>query len=570
MEWEQLKTEVENAVGKRLDQLQSNLETQHARLQETITKVQGFAELLKGRMPNGDIKTPDDECEGLQRAQTARTHFKSEIPPKPVTADLKKPLKKEEDKKKPEDKKDDNKTKLEEAKKKKAEEDNKKKEIQQKKKEEEDAKKKEAMMKKKEEEEAKKKEVAAKKKEEEEKKKEEAKKKTEEAKEKKKQEDLEKKAKAEEAKKKAEEEKLRKKEEDDRKKEEAKKKLEEEKQKKKEEDDKKKEEAKKKAEEEKEKKAKAEEAKKKSEEEKKKKKPEETKKKPEETKKKTEEEKKKKEDSKKPDPKLSKNISPKTEEQPKIPELSASSSENHEKEPEKPKEPTKEPTKDPEPNNKIPSFETLPQDEPPGRPSEGRITAPENMPQMSLEEIQILINNIKNNCSDEEINIDKPFELTVGAKSALSLLTTMDDEKFYFDRIPREEIIWTFRLFYVLMKLELPDNDEEAWNVCQEFLKDAKNKDKNNKTIDKFIIEKIATFDFSNENMDKLEVMLYGKDNLLQPQYYTEFCALTGLLMFAVREAAIYGGAVKGKIPIWRQYKRLLHKQQQLENALLS
>ncbi|OMJ77070.1 hypothetical protein SteCoe_23422 [Stentor coeruleus] len=576
MEWEQLKTEVENAVGKRLDQLQGNLETQRTRLQETITKVQGFAELLKNRMPNGGAKTPEDECEGLQRAQTARTNFKSEIPIKPVTADPKKSLKKEEDKKKPEDKKDDNKTKLEEAKKKKIEEDAKKKETQQKKKEEEDAKKKEALMKKKEEEEVKKKEIAAKKKEEEEKKKEEAKKKTEEAKEKKKQEDLEKKAKVEEAKKKVEEEKIRKKEEDDKKKEEAKKKLEEEKQKKKEEDDKKKEEAKKKIEEEKEKKkieeqekkGKSEETKKKTEE--KKKKTEETKKKPEENKKKIEEEKKRKENSKKTESKLNKNISPKTNspktEEFKTPELSASSSENHEKESEKPKELIEE-IKTLDSN---PLIENLPQNEPPGRPSEGRITAQENMPQMSLEEVQILINNIKNNCSDEELNVEKSFDLSAGAKSALSLLTTMDDEKFYFDRIPREEVIWTFRLFFVLMKLELPDDDEEAWKVCREFLMDARNKDKNNKSIDRFIIEKIGSFDFSNENIDKLEVMIYGKDNLLQPQYYTEFCALTGLLMFAVREAAIYGGAIKGKIPIWRQYKRLLHKHQQLENVLLS
>ena len=116
----------------------------------------------------------------------------------------------------------------------------------------------------------------------------------------------------------------------------------------------------------------------------------------------------------------------------------------------------------------------------------------------------------------------------------------------------------------------LPDDEEEAWIICGDFLSDARNKEKHKKTLDKVIIEKISSFDFSNENIDKLEDMAYGKDTLLQPQYYTEFCALTGLLMFAVREAAIYGGAIKGKIPVWRQCKRLLHKKIKLENQLLS
>ena len=146
----------------------------------------------------------------------------------------------------------------------------------------------------------------------------------------------------------------------------------------------------------------------------------------------------------------------------------------------------------------------------------------------------------------------------------------MDDEKFYLDRVPRPEVIWTFRLFFTLLGDTLDELDDEAWETCRRFLIDARNKEKNQKTIDKVIIEKISTFNFSNENIDRLELLIYGKDTLLQPQYYTDFCALTGLLMFAVREAALFGGAIKGKIPIWRQYKRLLHKQEQLENKLLN
>ena len=113
-------------------------------------------------------------------------------------------------------------------------------------------------------------------------------------------------------------------------------------------------------------------------------------------------------------------------------------------------------------------------------------------------------------------------------------------------------------------------SNEQAWKECREFLINARDKERNSKTIDKYIIEVISGFNFNDKNIDKIEEMVYSKDHLLQPQYYTEFCALTGLLMFAIREAAIFGGAIRSKIPIWRQYKRLLHKQQQLTNQLLS
>jgi hypothetical protein len=578
MDWELLKTEVEEVVGRRLDLLQSSLENQRCRLVDSISKVQSFAELLKHKMPNGVEKVIQEEPV-LSRAQTARTNLKTEFA-KTQPIDIKKIgkelLRRVDEEKKKEDAKtktDEKKNQAEEAKKKKLEE----------------------AKKKKEEEENKKKEALAKKKEEEEKKKEEAKRKTEEMKEKKKLEEIEKKAKQEEIKKKLEEEKEKKKNEEIEKKnkadeakkkiEEAKKKAEEEKERKKQEEAEKKikaeEEKKQKLAEQKkiesEKKLKIEEEKKKKLEEEKKKKPEEEKKKKlEESKKKSSEDKKLSEDSKSRDSKKisqdsskkdSSNIStPKeeissyvensTEQKAEVAPSDSSRSETSKSESSKP-DTCKE--------NSSVSSATKPDSS--GQSEEAKLLMSSHL---SLEEIQIQIQKMKNSYPEEDLITEKSFELSVGAKSALSLLTTMDDDKFYLDRVPREEVIWTFRLFFILIDKELPPADEEAWKVCQEFLADARNKEKNRKTIDKFIIEVINKFNFSDENIDKIEEIVFGKDNLLQPQFYTDFCALTGLLMFGVREAAIYGGAIKGKVPIWRQYKRLIHKQQQLENKLLS
>ena len=504
MDWEQLKLEVEDTVGKRLDLLQNGLEVQRSRLLETIARIQGFADTLKTRVSNG--KSAKEEDKEQSRPQTSRPHL-TKLPAKPSsTVDVKKNRLVDEDKKSSDDGaknklEEGKKKKIEELKKKKEEDDAKKKEALQKK-EEEEAKKKENLMKKKEEDEAKKKEALLKKKEDDERKKEESKKKQEEAKEKKKQEELEKKAKIEESKKKAEE----------------KKKLEADKKDPKEVKTEVKDEAK-------EVKSELNEAKTDAKEE--------------------------KTDVKEPINDISDSKILLKQNSLKIDKQKFDSS-----------------------LDQISDISIKPDSFPSEKPNlsfKSEEKPPASLvPQQTLEEITIQIQNLKTACSEEELNFEKSFELSVGAKSALSLLTTMDDDKFYLDRMPRPEVVWTFRLFFTLLNSPLPDKDEEAWAVCQEFLLDARNKEKNKKTIDKVIVEKISKFDFSNENIDKLEFLIFGKDNLLQPQYYTEFCALTGLLMFAVREAALFGGAIKGKIPIWRQYRRLLHKQEQLENKLLS
>ena len=76
--------------------------------------------------------------------------------------------------------------------------------------------------------------------------------------------------------------------------------------------------------------------------------------------------------------------------------------------------------------------------------------------------------------------------------------------------------------------------------------------------MDKVLLEYILGFNFSNENIDKVELLV--NNHTLDPQQYTEVCAVSGLLMFSIREASVYAAVTKGKVPPFRQYARLLHK----------
>ena len=177
---------------------------------------------------------------------------------------------------------------------------------------------------------------------------------------------------------------------------------------------------------------------------------------------------------------------------------------------------------------------------------------------LNIVELEEQLNNLTSQYSQEDLLKERQFELSVGAKSALGLLNSMEDEKFYQGVIPRKEIIWVFRLFFQYLGRTLDEDDSLAWDSVSEFLTDIRNKEKHQKQTDKVLLDTIATFDFSDDNIDKIELLINGQQ--LDPQQYTETCALSGLLMFTLREASVYSVVTKGKLLPSRQYKRLLHK----------
>lgn len=99
-----------------------------------------------------------------------------------------------------------------------------------------------------------------------------------------------------------------------------------------------------------------------------------------------------------------------------------------------------------------------------------------------------------------------PFQLSLGAKSALSLLKTLDEDQLYLHTPPREETLWVFRLFFQLCGETLPNYKSKAWKMCRSFLLAGLESG-----MEKKVRSAVYSFNFSNENIDKVEKCLQGK-----------------------------------------------------------
>lgn len=153
-----------------------------------------------------------------------------------------------------------------------------------------------------------------------------------------------------------------------------------------------------------------------------------------------------------------------------------------------------------------------------------------------------------------------PFQLSLGAKSAMSLLNTLDEAQLYLNSIPpREETMWVFRLFFQLCGETLPDDKVEAWDICKVFLTAGQEIG-----MERKVQEAVGSFDFSNENIDQVEKILAGRVDKVNPNMYNQFCTLTGLIMFTVKEGVTYSGLLPDKVANWRKYQRLQYRKQKL------
>lgn len=87
-----------------------------------------------------------------------------------------------------------------------------------------------------------------------------------------------------------------------------------------------------------------------------------------------------------------------------------------------------------------------------------------------LVSIQQEIDQIQTVFDAETLALRPKFEISVGSKSALSLMNTMGREKLYLDTVPSSKIVWAHRLFFQLRGITLPENDTQAWEIIRTFL----------------------------------------------------------------------------------------------------
>ena len=178
-----------------------------------------------------------------------------------------------------------------------------------------------------------------------------------------------------------------------------------------------------------------------------------------------------------------------------------------------------------------------------------------------MDQILSQIKDIESHYPIENLKTKTVFTISLGAKSAFDIIKTMSKENFIIGDSPNKKVVWAIGLLYQLLgedfNLELPASvkrAQEFFDLCIE-----------SNSISEFLIDVVRHFDFSDENIDAIEEYIFGNDELLAPQSYTQVSQLCGLLMVALREAIIYCGFIKGKSPIWRIYQRLIYKKQALE-----
>lgn len=148
-----------------------------------------------------------------------------------------------------------------------------------------------------------------------------------------------------------------------------------------------------------------------------------------------------------------------------------------------------------------------------------------------------------------------PFQLSLGTKNALSLLPTFDESMLKLPVFMEEnEVLWVFRVFYQLMMQPLPREVAVAREVVEGNVREWVETG-----LEERVLALISRFEFSNENIDKVDRMTQGKLDRTDPCLYSGSCMLASLLLFPIKEALIYSGLVPGKVQPWRQYQRLLY-----------
>jgi chemotaxis protein histidine kinase CheA len=80
---------------------------------------------------------------------------------------------------------------------------------------------------------------------------------------------------------------------------------------------------------------------------------------------------------------------------------------------------------------------------------------------------------LRQNYDESQLTMETPFDISVGAKSALSLMNSMGPEKLYLDTYPPSKIVWAHRLFFQFRGISLAEDEHEAWDSIKVYLAEA-------------------------------------------------------------------------------------------------
>ena len=175
------------------------------------------------------------------------------------------------------------------------------------------------------------------------------------------------------------------------------------------------------------------------------------------------------------------------------------------------------------------------------------------------EELERLIFDLK--------DVSKPkkeanFVPSVGLQVFLHSLSSLDSASFYLNSEPRPEFLWVFKAIWAFSGKNLDDG--KAFEEIKDFICNPKNRSRLALNIGQRFIDLIDNFDFSNENIDKVEKIVAGVE--LDFKKFREKCKVSGVLIHLIKEAGLFGGVFIPEGPDWRVLSRYSHKLSQLSN----
>jgi hypothetical protein len=147
---------------------------------------------------------------------------------------------------------------------------------------------------------------------------------------------------------------------------------------------------------------------------------------------------------------------------------------------------------------------------------------------------------------------------SIGLQISLHSLSALPSSKFYLlSNSPPAEFLWVFSVLFQFTGVKIHYEDEKIWEEVKKLITGGKGTR---------IVHDLGTvlgqisdsFDFSNENLDKVEEIVAGIE--LDSKKFAEKCEVSGILLNFIKEAALFGGVLVPEGPSWRVKSRLEHK----------
>ena len=108
-------------------------------------------------------------------------------------------------------------------------------------------------------------------------------------------------------------------------------------------------------------------------------------------------------------------------------------------------------------------------------------------------------------------------------------------------------------------------NDNDFWKEnCKFLLSESHDK------LGTFMVEKSKEFCFDCENCYKLKEMIENVKSKIVPSYFSKICGTTGLIVFVVKDALEYSGAIVNdkKTQPRKIYDNILYEKEQYINKI--